>query len=393
MAATSTSNSLADQKATLDKKIHAYQDMVALKNKEQAFLSTQIQTLDSQTQKISSDINAKQDTISSLDGQVSVLEGKITEKTTTIDRQKQILAELLRTYYAQRTTLDPQISNTFLVGSSDQVNTDNRTSDWTGDVGSKVTDLTDNIIALRQTLLDEETTVKNSRQQLETARVQLEQQNQYLVATKQQKQISVQQSQATEKKYTSIISDLEKQREEIDQEIATLEQSKVDQLDLSKLPKFGTSLFIYPVANPYLSQGYGKVGTSFANKSYKGGFHNGLDFASSTGTPIYAGGAGTVIGVGDCGKYAYGKWVAINHGNGLVTLYGHMSKQTVSKGQTVAQGKQIGLMGSTGYSTGSHIHFSVFAQNSFDVVESTKVSGVMIPTGASVNPKNYLPKL
>ena len=390
MAATNT-DVLADQKKAIEKKIQAYKDMVALKNKEQAYLATQIQTLDNQSQKISSDITSKKNTISSLDNQISVLEGKIAEKTTTIDRQKQILAELLRTYYGQKSALDPEISNTFLVSSSDQVNKDTRTSEWTGDVGTKVTELTESIITLRQTLLSEEASLKNNRQQLDNARAQLEQQNQYLAANKQQKQASVQQSQAAETKYTGIISDLQRQREEIDQEIQTLEQAKVNQLDLSEIPKFGSSLFKYPVANPSLSQGYGKVGTSFAKKSYSNGFHNGLDFADTTGTPIYAVANGTVLSVGNCGRYAYGKWVAIDHGNGLVTLYGHMSKQTVSKGQTITQGKQIGLMGSTGYSTGSHVHFSVFSKNSFDITESKLVAGVMIPTGATVNPKNYLP--
>ncbi len=388
-AASSAIDTKKNQIDTINQKISAYKDMVALKQKEQSYLATQIQTLDTQSQQIQSDISAKQATIGSLDNQITTLESKISDKTDLIAQQQQILAELLRTYYAQRSSLDPKSSNAFIIGSTEQVNADARTNDWTEDISSKVNDLAISITQLRQSLIDEQVKVKDSRTQLDSARLQLEQQNQYLDATKQKQSVVLATAQSAEKQYKGIISDLQQQRDEIEQEIQTLEQAKVDQLDLSKLPKFGTSLFIYPVTNPYQSQGYGK--TDFAKGRYGGDFHNGLDFADKTGTPIYAGGAGTVIGVGDCGQYAYGKWVAIDHGNGLVTLYGHMSKQKVSKGDSVNQGQQIGLMGATGYATGPHVHFAVFAKNSFDVVESKSVPGIMIPTGATVNPKNYLP--
>jgi murein DD-endopeptidase MepM/ murein hydrolase activator NlpD len=373
----------------INKKIKAYKDMVALKQKEQDYLSSQIQNLDAQSHQLESSITDKQTLINNLDNQIVLIEGKVSEKTVLIDQQKKILGELLRTYYAQKGSLDVTTSDAFFVSPSDQINADARTNEWTGDVSGKVTELSDSIISLRQSLVESQKKLRDDRNRVESTRFQLEQQTKYLDATKQKQAVVLQTSKITEKKYTGIISDLQQQRDDIEQEIQTLEQAKVGQLDLSTLPKFGTSLFIFPVAKPNQSQGYGK--TTFAKTAYSSAFHNGLDFADSVGTPIYAAGAGTVIGVGDCGKYAYGKWIAIDHGNGLVTLYGHLSKQIAAKGQTVTQGKQIGLMGSTGYSTGSHVHFTVFAKNSYEVIESTKVSSLMIPTGATVNPKNYLP--
>lgn len=98
--------------------------------------------------------------------------------------------------------------------------------------------------------------------------------------------------------------------------------------------------------------------------------HKGMDFAANTGVPTYAAADGTVL-------YAFysdsaGNWVVINHGNGLVTKYMHHSAIYVSEGQFVTKGQQIGAVGSTGWSSGPHLHFQV------------EVNGV------AVNPRNYL---
>jgi murein DD-endopeptidase MepM/ murein hydrolase activator NlpD len=92
--------------------------------------------------------------------------------------------------------------------------------------------------------------------------------------------------------------------------------------------------------------------------------HNGVDISNSCGTPIYASAAGTVrldpIG-NTLGGWngGYGNLVLINHGNGIETLYAHLSKVLVSIGQRVSQGDKIGIMGDTGESTGCHLHFEV----------------------------------
>jgi murein DD-endopeptidase MepM/ murein hydrolase activator NlpD len=88
-----------------------------------------------------------------------------------------------------------------------------------------------------------------------------------------------------------------------------------------------------------------------------GRMHEGIDIAASTGTPIWAAASGTVIHAGWLGGYGY--LVVIDHGNGLATAYGHASAILVGAGQQVAQGETIALVGSTGHSTGPHLHFEV----------------------------------
>jgi len=86
--------------------------------------------------------------------------------------------------------------------------------------------------------------------------------------------------------------------------------------------------------------------------------HTGVDMACPTGTPIYASMSGKVTQAGV--NRVYGNYVIIDHGNGYQTLYAHMSKIIATKGQWVSQGTRIGLVGSTGYSTGPHLHFTVY---------------------------------
>ncbi|MEV0153588.1 peptidoglycan DD-metalloendopeptidase family protein [Micromonospora sp. NPDC050686] len=89
-----------------------------------------------------------------------------------------------------------------------------------------------------------------------------------------------------------------------------------------------------------------------------GTLHAGIDFAMPAGTPIHAAAAGTVVKAGDAGD-GYGNSVFVDHGNGYLTHYAHQSRLVVSEGDQVSAGELIGYEGSTGDSTGPHLHFEV----------------------------------
>ncbi|MFE6782669.1 peptidoglycan DD-metalloendopeptidase family protein [Streptomyces sp. NPDC057680] len=90
---------------------------------------------------------------------------------------------------------------------------------------------------------------------------------------------------------------------------------------------------------------------------WSSGYHTGVDFMASTGTKIVAVGPGTVYSAGDGG--AYGNQVVIQHADGTFSQYAHLSSISVSAGQTVSGGEQIGLSGATGNVTGPHLHFEI----------------------------------
>ena len=123
----------------------------------------------------------------------------------------------------------------------------------------------------------------------------------------------------------------------------------------------GYGYFIYPTNKHYLS------GFDFSPQTN----HNGLDFAGNTGEAVYASDAGVIVYAG-WNDYGYGNMIMVDHGNGFQTLYAHLSALNVGCGQSVGQGEVIGAVGSTGRSSGSHLHFELMA-------------------GMKVNPWDYLP--
>ncbi|MBI1755131.1 peptidoglycan DD-metalloendopeptidase family protein [Candidatus Azambacteria bacterium] len=211
--------------------------------------------------------------------------------------------------------------------------------------------------------------------------------NQRIIAgnQKNEKETLVLQTKSKEKEYQRLIADVNKKQGETEKEINVLEAKLRLAIDRSKLP-VGTGILRWPLDEVHITQGYGKPNWKAAYD-----FHNGIDLGAPTGTIVRASLAGKITGVGNNGKYAYGKWIAIDHGDlNITTLYGHLSLQKVKVGQTVATGEVIGYVGSTGYSTGPHLHFSVFATESFTLLESKAVKGLMIPVGGTIDPGEYL---
>ena len=137
--------------------------------------------------------------------------------------------------------------------------------------------------------------------------------------------------------------------------------------------------FLWPVASyVYVSSRFGlRVHPITGEKKS----HTGIDIASNQGTAVYASDGGSVTLAGWNG--GYGNCIMIDHGNGYVTLYGHLSSISVSVGQTVSQGATIGAVGSTGNSTGPHLHFEVL-KNGTRIDPEQFFSGLTISADAGV---------
>ena len=215
--------------------------------------------------------------------------------------------------------------------------------------------------------------LEEEREVLEEAKAEVEEEEaglETLIAEK-EAQITSYQSDINNKE--AAIAEYEADVAEQNSTIAALEaaaEAEKKQLEELNKPKvtYDGGMFQMPLAS------YKRVSSEYGYRVHPtlgvNKFHNGVDFAANSGTPIMAAYDGTVVGA--TYNSSMGNYVMIDHGDGLYTIYMHASQLYVSSGQTVSKGETIAAVGSTGRSTGPHLHFSVRLN------------------GEYVNPWNYL---
>ncbi len=147
---------------------------------------------------------------------------------------------------------------------------------------------------------------------------------------------------------------LSKQNKLIEERIAYKYENLSNMLE--QLEQKSVTPNYWPTDSGEISSRYGYRYDPFG---YGSDFHPGIDIAGNYGDPVYASAAGDVEEAGWNG--GYGRYIKISHGNGYETAYGHMSSIAVSSGDSVKKGDVIGYVGSSGYSTGPHLHFEVLA--------------------------------
>ncbi|GBE16713.1 murein DD-endopeptidase MepM [bacterium BMS3Abin15] len=255
-------------------------------------------------------------------------------------------------------------------------------------VGDGVREMLSSIIAIKTEMENNKKEVEEKKSGVTDLKYQLKESNADLEAGKAQKNLLLVQTQGDEARYQARLQKVKAQQMEILRKIKDIEYGKLGDIDFSKLPKFKNGYLEYPVKNVRITQGYGEATwTDWYD------FHNGVDFGINY-EKVYAPKSGKVLATGNNGTWAYGKWMVIDHGDGLATLYAHLSKISASEGEKVKRGKKIatsgGRMGdpNAGSSTGPHLHFTVFAENTFGI---SYINGLEIPTGGSINPYYYLP--
>lgn len=209
-------------------------------------------------------------------------------------------------------------------------------------------------------IIQEHTKIKQNKNELEGLTTEIKK----LARTIQGKKTYIE-NLAEEKQ--KVYKSLEQRKKEYEKNVAELEQSSreieqwIKKIIAERQAKglavpHGTGTFIWPL--------YGRITSTFGYRRSPiwgmGNMHTGLDIATSYGTPIRAADGGEVIYSG--WWRGYGKMVIIDHGKGISTLYGHMSRIYAQKDQKIGKGQIVGLVGSTGWSTGPHLHFEVRKQ-------------------------------
>lgn len=381
----------------LEKEIQEYQKQLDNIGNEKQSLQKEITTIDITRKKLALDIRVTENKITSSTLNIQKLELEIGDKGALISQNQSAVAETLRLV----NEIDDRSLAEMILG------IDDISSLW-GDIDrfeqlqANITERVRTLTELKQNLEVDKTDVEKERATLLALKSKLSDQKQIVDATLVQKNILLSKTKNKESNYKKILAEKEALKEQFEKELLDFESQLKIAIDPDSLPPAGKGVLAWPLPTIRITQYFGN--TEFAKSgAYSGKGHNGVDFGASIGTEVKAALSGTVIGTGNTdqfkGCYSYGKWVLIRHENGLTTLYAHLSLIKVAKGQSVSTRETIGYSGNTGYSTGPHLHLTVYASQGVEIVRLGDIKKItncgnayipVAPLNAYLNPLDYL---
>ena len=382
----------------LEQEIREYQEELEDIEREARSLSRELRRINLTGKKINADIRVTEQKIGSATSNIQKLELETENKGQRINQNANVLGELFRELneLESRTLVEIIFSN----GSfSSFWSTIEQLDKFQDGVRSHLK----NLKLLKADLEVKTQAIEDEKRNLLALKVRLIDQRQIIGINKQNKGRLLEETKNKESNYEKLLKERLEQRDALQREIAEFEARLRVEIDPDSLPEVGTGVLAWPLNNITLTQYFGNTPFASANPQvYSGQGHNGIDLRASPATAIKAAANGVVVDIGDtdkqCYKVSYGKWILIRHHTGLTTLYAHLSLVRVEAGQEVLSGEIIGYSGNSGYSTGPHLHFGVFATKAVHVTEEYKsrVCGtyLKLPLAAQngyLNPLSYLP--
>ena len=382
----------------LDKEIAQYEkDLVVIGGKKKT-LQNAISTLTITIKKTTASIEVTKSKIGATELEIRELAGDIADRETLIARQKAAMATMLRTVAEEddRSLLEQTLDEETLADTW-------RVLDAAASFQEALKSRIDTLAAEKERLAESKAATEAKRTELVKQKTTLVAQQGSLNATKLSQSELLAQTRSQEAEYRKILAAKKAQQASFESALTDLKSKLAVAVNPSAITPAGKGVLRWPTDSVRVTQYFGN--TAFAKSgAYNGKGHNGIDIGVPNGTPLKAALAGTVVGTGNTdavrGCYSFGKWVLIKHGNGLSTLYAHLSQFAVSAGQEVTTGQLIGYSGETGYATGPHLHFGVYVSSATQVMKlgdatnskSACANATMpiAPLSAYLNPMNYL---
>lgn len=390
-------NSSQSEIQKIEAEIRKYEKELQAVSKKKKTLKNALYEIDLSRKKLSRQITLTENKIADLEKKIEELKGGVKAKEQKIKENKELLAKMLRvaSMYEERSLAEILLSNNFAKMLLEMEN---------------IKKLQSLINKQNEELRTKKKELQNAAQELEEAKKELAKEKSKLLTQKHSLDIArreqsklIAQTKNKEANYQKILAEKKRAKEEFEAQMRELESKLKFILDPNALPSKGSRVFRWPLDKVWITQYFGN--TKFAQSgAYNGKGHNGIDLGATIGTPVKAVLSGTVVETGNTdaypGCYSYGKWVLIKHGNGLATLYAHLSEIKVRAGQRVQTGQVIAYSGNTGYSTGPHLHFTVYVADAVKVVPlgeyrktyyCAKARVPVAPLNAYMNPLDYLP--
>ena len=394
-------NNRSSRLTQIEEEITKFEAQLNVVGGEKKTLQSAINRLEIERKKVNAEINKTENLISSTDLEINKLVLEISRTEGDIGKTKEAIASIIIDEYQSG---DTSLVELFLGHE--------HLSDFWGaleahrDVREMLSAKVEDLSSYQELISGKRRNSETKRDDLSSLKNQYSDQTEVLANTKEEQAKLLEVTKSEEQNYQQLLSSKQETRDQIIKEMRDFESKLQFILDPATIPTAGTAVFAWPLANIIVTQYFG--GTEFAarNAAVYGGraYHPGVDFGTPRGSAITAPLSGTVRATGNTdlvpGCYSWGKWTLIDHANGLSTLYAHQDVQSVVPGQSVSTGEVIGYSGNTGYSTGPHLHFTVYAKDGVtvrkfnEIKTSTSCGPASTPvaaTSAYLDPMNYLP--
>jgi murein DD-endopeptidase MepM/ murein hydrolase activator NlpD len=319
-------------------------EIAAAKNDINSMLKTK-DYLDQQIALKEQNIEITEKLINELDKEIANLKTRLAHKETNLEKEYEKFRVQLRLSYEDKDIslfeilFSSESLMDFLVNSERTAILLEFQTNYINDLKLQAEDL-NNLKAQHEEYLSSQQTLKV---QLETAKADLEASKNYALSYIKTKEREMRKN---EEEYQKLV----KANEELDAEL----EKQLKELAAKSQRVYVGGQFIWP-----LDHKFNRISSYFGKRTFNGitEFHKALDIPANAGSNIYAANGGSVVTA--TYHYSYGNYVVIDHGGGKATLYAHCSKLLVKVGDNVNQGDVIAKVGTTGYSSGNHLHFEV----------------------------------
>lgn len=356
------------QKMDIEREIAEYEQKTIEAGKSAKTLQGTINTLNITKKKIEADIRATENRIgvTNLSIEKLEIETKNTEKKISANTEV-ISSTFQKINVAEGTTL----IETLLTYENVSTLWDEVESLLRFQVGLKKN--IDELRVLKSDLKATKSERERNKKELLVIQSELKDQNELIEDNKEEKNRLLKETQNKESNYKKILAEKKALSEAFEKELLKFESELKIAIDPKSIPTAGAGILKWPLDKILVTQYFGKTDFAMKTNAYNGKGHNGVDFQAAPGTRVKASLDGVVMGTGDtdkvCKGASFGKWVLIRHSNGLSTLYAHLSLIKAAEGQTIRTGEVVGYSGNTGYSTGPHLHFTVYATQGVQILD------------------------